>query len=179
MDNWDKNYYNYMPWIMPSPNMPTLNSAIVYPGQVMFEGLNISEGRGTTKPFEIIASPWINSYKLAREMNSLNLDGIKFVEIKLVPQFSKYKCELCNGVYLCITDFNKYKPYYTSLKLIEKLLELSHNDIIFYDKYFDMVNGTDKVRKALIEGKNIDELIGNIEISINRFKDKISNILLY
>ncbi len=178
MDEWDKNYYNYMLWVMPSPNIPTLNSAIVYPGQVMFEGLNISEGRGTTKPFEIIGSPWLNSYKIVNKMNSSGLDGVKFLEVKFIPQFSKYKNERCNGVELYITDINKYKPYLTSLKLINCILENSYNNVIFYDKYFDKVNGTDKVRKALINN-NIDELISDIKLSDNEFMNNIKEILLY
>jgi len=178
MDKWDKNYYNYMPWVMPSPNIPTLNSAIVYPGQVMFEGLNISEGRGTTKPFEIIGSPWLNSYKIVNKMNSSGLGGVKFLEVKFIPQFSKYKNERCNGIELYITDINKYKPYFTSLKLINCILENSYNNVIFYDKYFDKVNGTDKVRKALINN-NIDKLISDIKLSDNEFMNNIKEILLY
>ncbi len=178
MDKWDKYYYNYMPWIMPSPNILTLNSAIVYPGQVMFEGLNISEGRGTTKPFEIIGSPWLNSYKIVNRMNSLDLNGIKFLEVKFIPQFSKYKNERCDGIELYITDINKYEPYVASLKLINCIFEESYKNIIFYDKYFDKVNGTDKIRNALINN-NIDELIYDIRFSDNEFIDKIKEILLY
>jgi uncharacterized protein YbbC (DUF1343 family) len=178
IDNWNGDYYNYMPWIMPSPNMPTLNSASVYPGQVMFEGLNISEGRGTTKPFEIIGAPWLDSYKLATEMNALDLKGVKFAEVKFIPQFSKYQNERCNGVEIYITDISGYEPYFTSLKLISMILENSYNHVIFYDEYFDRVNGTDKIRNALIKN-NINELIPDIRQSVEDFKDKTEEILLY
>ena len=168
-----------IPWIIPSPNIPTLNSAIVYPGQVLFEGINISEGRGTTKPFEIIGSPWIDSYKLAREMNTSNIKGVKFREVHFIPEFSKYKNNKCNGVELYITDIKQYKPYFTSLKLIKKIMEMSYTNFKFYDKYFDMVNGTDKIRKALIENIDINNLIDDISNMDNNFIANYNNILLY
>lgn len=178
MDNWNGDYYNYMPWIMPSPNIPTLNSASVYPGQVMFEGLNISEGRGTTRPFEMIGAPWLDSYKLSKEMNALDLKGVKFAEVKFIPQFSKYQNERCNGIEIYITDIARYEPYFTSLKLIGMILENHYNQVIFYDKYFDRVNGTDKIRNALIKN-NVEKLIPDIRQSVEDFKDKTKEILLY
>ncbi len=182
MENWKRNLYydeTGIPWIIPSPNIPTLNSAIVYPGQVLFEGINISEGRGTTKPFEIIGSPWIDSYKLAREMNTSNIKGVKFREVHFIPEFSKYKNNKCNGVELYITDIKQYKPYFTSLKLIKKIMEMSYTNFKFYDKYFDMVNGTDKIRKALIENIDINNLIDDISNMDNNFIANYNNILLY
>lgn len=178
MDNWSGDYYNYMPWIMPSPNIPTLNSATVYPGQVMFEGLNISEGRGTTRPFEMIGAPWLDSYKLVKEMNALNLKGVKFVEVKFIPQFSKYQNERCKGIETYVTDITRYEPYFTSLKLISMILKNHYNQVIFYDKYFDRVNGTDKIRNALIKN-NVDKLIPDIRQSVEDFKDKAKEVLLY
>ncbi len=82
-----------LPWVPPSPNMPTLDTATVYPGQVFFEGTNISEGRGTTRPFETIGAPWIDGYDLAREMNRLNLPGVRFRETWFTPAFSKFRGE--------------------------------------------------------------------------------------
>ena len=82
-------------WVKPSPNMPNLNTAIVYPGQVYFEGTNLSEGRGTTNPFEIIGAPWIDPHTLSNELNDLKLDGVKFREVYFTPYFSKFKEEIC------------------------------------------------------------------------------------
>lgn len=182
MEKWKRNlYYNKtgLPWIMPSPNMPALNSAIVYPGQVLFEGINISEGRGTTKPFEIIGSPWIDSYKLSKKINSSGIKGAKFREVHFIPEFSKYKNNKCHGIEIYITNINQYKPYFTSLKLIKNIMEMSYDNFEFYDKYFDMVNGTDEIRKALVENIDIDNLIKDISNADDNFIIDHGNILLY
>ncbi|MGW8257675.1 MAG: exo-beta-N-acetylmuramidase NamZ family protein [Thermoguttaceae bacterium] len=93
MENWRRAEWfdqTSLPWVLPSPNLPTLESAIVYPGQVILEGTNLSEGRGTTKPFEFFGAPWIDGYVLAKELNALNLPGVKFREIWFTPTFSKF-----------------------------------------------------------------------------------------
>jgi uncharacterized protein YbbC (DUF1343 family) len=93
MSGWERQMWydeTSLPWVKPSPNMPTLETATVYPGQVFLEGTNISEGRGTTTPFEIFGAPWIDGYELTKKLNSLDLQGIKFREAWFTPTFSKY-----------------------------------------------------------------------------------------
>jgi len=95
MQGWQrKMWYDQtgLPWVSPSPNMPTLTTATVYPGQVFLEGTNVSEGRGTTKPFELFGAPWIDGYELTKRLNSLLLPGAAFREAWFTPTFSKWRC---------------------------------------------------------------------------------------
>ena len=103
MENWHRDEWfdeTSLPWVMPSPNMPTLDTATVYPGQVLLEGTNLSEGRGTTRPFEFFGAPWIDGFVLAKKLNELHLPGVKFREVWFTPTFSKFKGELCGGCQL-------------------------------------------------------------------------------
>src|SRR3954463_2962159 len=107
------------PWVVPSPNMPTLDTATVYPGQVLFEGTNLSEARGTTKPFELFGSPWIDGYVLARELNALAPPGARFREAWFTPTFSKFAGQRCGGCQLHVTDRNVFRPVATTLAMLE------------------------------------------------------------
>ena len=100
MENWTRDEWfdeTSLPWTLPSPNLPTLDSATVYPGQVLIEGTNLSEGRGTTKPFEFFGAPWIDGFVLAKKLNELNLPGVKFREVWFTPTFSKFSGTNCGG----------------------------------------------------------------------------------
>ena len=106
MANYDRtSYYDdtNLPWVTPSPNMPTVKTAVVYTATCLFEGTNVSEGRGTTTPFELIGAPWLNSEQLARELNGLNIEGVYFRPQWFTPTFSKYAGTLCGGVYVHIS----------------------------------------------------------------------------
>ncbi|HAV42315.1 MAG TPA: DUF1343 domain-containing protein, partial [Acidobacteria bacterium] len=102
-----------LPWVMPSPNMPTLETAAVYPGQVYLEGTNLSEGRGTTRPFELFGAPWIDGWELSRKLNSLDLPGVIFREAWFTPTFSKYQGERCGGCQLHVIDRESFQPFLT------------------------------------------------------------------
>jgi len=100
-------------WIMPSPNMPTLDTATMYPGTCLFEGTNISEGRGTTRPFELIGAPWIDASCLADKLNSLSLAGVKFRPAGFIPTFAKYRDQNCGGVQVHVLDREEFEPIRT------------------------------------------------------------------
>ena len=109
MKNWQRAMWfdqTGLPWVMPSPNMPTLETATVYPGMCLFEGTNISEGRGTTRPFEIFGAPFINAEKLCTELNSLKLPGVFFRENYFQPTFQKFAGQLCGGAQIHVIDRN-------------------------------------------------------------------------
>ena len=110
-----------LPWVIPSPNMPTLDTATVYPGQVFLEGTNVSEGRGTTRPFEFFGAPWIDGYELARALNALGLPGVIFREQGFTPIFSKFKDKLCGGCQVHVTDRNAYRPLAATLHIIKTM----------------------------------------------------------
>jgi uncharacterized protein YbbC (DUF1343 family) len=127
MKNWDREMWfdqTGLPWVMPSPNMPTLDTATVYPGMCLLEGTNISEGRGTTRPFEIFGAPFIEAEALCRELNASKLPGVFFRENYFQPTFHKFAGELCGGAQLHITDRNGFQPFQTGVEIIRTLRKL-------------------------------------------------------
>jgi uncharacterized protein YbbC (DUF1343 family) len=113
-----------LPWVMPSPNMPTLDTATVYPGMCLLEGTNISEGRGTTRPFELFGAPFINAHTLARELNQLGLPGAHFRENWFQPTFHKFAGEVCGGAQMHVIDRDRFQPYQTGLDIIRTIRRL-------------------------------------------------------
>ena len=113
VEGWTRDMYfdqTGLPWVMPSPNMPTLDTAIVYPGAVLFEGTQLSEGRGTTRPFEYLGAPWIDAEHFAEDLNALGLDGVKFRPIVFEPTFQKHARVTCGGCQIHVTDRRTFKP---------------------------------------------------------------------
>src|SRR5438094_918877 len=98
-----------LPWVMPSPNMPTLDTATVYPGMCLLEGTNVSEGRGTNRPFEIFGAPWIDPEEFCRELNALNLPGTRFREMFFQPTCHKFSGQVCGGAKLHVTDRDSFR----------------------------------------------------------------------
>ena len=122
MDGWRRTMYadaTGLPWVMPSPNMPTLETAIVYPGTVLFEGTMLSEGRGTTRPFELVGAPWIEAERFAAEMNALELPGAFFRPAVFEPTFQKHATTPCGGCQIHVTDRAAFRPVLTGAALIE------------------------------------------------------------
>jgi uncharacterized protein YbbC (DUF1343 family) len=114
-----------LPWVLPSPNMPTLDTAFVYPGQCLLEGTNLSEGRGTTHPFEICGSPWIDAEKLVSRLRDADLPGVVFRPLSYRPTFQKFAGEPCSGVQLHVTDRRTFQSVRTSLALLHAMREQS------------------------------------------------------
>jgi len=113
LEGWDRDSYgdeNDYAWVMPSPNMPTVDTAVVYPGGCLIEGTNLSEGRGTTKPFEIIGAPWLDGQKLANALNREDLSGVYFRPIQFEPTFNKYHGQICEGVFVHVLDRSRFEP---------------------------------------------------------------------
>lgn len=138
IENWKRSMYydeTGLPFIMPSPNMPTIETSIVYTGTTIFEGTNISEGRGTTRPFEIIGAPWLDAFKLADDMNNMKMDGVHFRPVYFTPTFSKQKDLLCRGVELHITDRKVFKPVKAGISLFYKIREMSGDKLEIIKPY--------------------------------------------
>jgi len=124
MKNWERAMWfdkTALPWVMPSPNMPALDTATVYPGMCLLEGTNISEGRGTTRPFEIFGAPFIEAERLCRELNHLKLPGVFFRENFFQPTFHKFAGEFCGGAQLHILDREKFRPFLTGVEIIKSI----------------------------------------------------------
>jgi uncharacterized protein YbbC (DUF1343 family) len=163
----------------PSPNMPTLDTAIVYPGQVIFEGTNISEGRGTTKPFEIFGAPFIDPDELKGALTKHAIRGVTFRDIYFKPTFNKYMDETCGGLILNVTDRAEYEPYITSLIILKELFDLYGDEVKFleppyeyeYEKLpFDIITGDDRIREALVSGDGLNAIRSIMKEGEDAFK---------
>jgi len=182
MEGWKREMWyddTSLPWVIPSPNILTLDTAIVYPGQVFLEGTNISEGRGTAKPFELFGSPWIASFELIKKLNKLDLPGIKFREASFIPTFSKHKGELCGGGQIHVVDRIHFKPFETTLFIIKTTMDMYPEDFKFFDEYFDKIMGTSTVREALKKGLKVEDIIKKYERVLTEFSDQRKPYLLY
>lgn len=168
-----------LPWVIPSPNMPTPDTAMVYPGQVFFEGTNVSEGRGTTKPFEVFGAPWIDGFELTKKLNALGLPGVVFREQWFTPIFSKFKEEMCGGCQIHITDRNAYRSIETTLQVIKILRDTYPDRFRFHEKYFDKIMGTATVRKAIEAGKGVSEIVAGWADGLAKFGELRKTYLLY
>lgn len=149
-----------LPWIMPSPNMPTLDTAIVYPGQCLLEATNISEARGTTKPFELFGAPWLNSPKMCDYLNNLKLPGVYFRESYFEPTFHKYKGEICNGAFIHVLNREIFLPFETTIQILKYIFHNYKNNFEWkappYEYEFtklpiDILLGSGTFRKEYIE----------------------------
>ena len=124
MKNWKRKMWfdeTGLPWVLPSPNMPSLEAANIYPGMCLLEATNISEGRGTTKPFEYFGAPFIDPYELSKELNSKKLPGVIFRPTYFTPVADKFANKLCGGVAFHITDRDKFLPFFTGLHIIKTI----------------------------------------------------------
>ena len=180
-DHWKRD------WITPSPNIPNLESALTFPGTVHFEGTNISEGRGTTKPFEWIGAPFVESDKLAKIMNQKKLKGFYFRPIYFQPTYQKHKDTLCGGVQIHIADKHKINAFKMGIQLLATLWELYPNDCAWKkppyeyveDKLpIDVIAGTDSLRLA-VESGQIDKFFEKAEEELSKYKSIRKSYLIY
>ena len=182
MENWTRDEWfdeTSLPWIQPSPNLPTPESATVYPGQVLLEGSNLSEGRGTTRPFEMFGAPWIDGFVLAQKLNELNLPGVKFREVWFTPTFSKFSGQQCGGCQLHVTDRTLYRPVATTLAILSVVKQTYGSKLELHASYFDNVMGTDTVRAALERGEPVDKIIAGFAPGLEEFAKLREPFLLY
>lgn len=168
-----------LPWVMPSPNLPTLDSATVYPGQVILEGTNLSEGRGTTRPFEIFGAPWLDGFTLAKTLNERNLPGAKFREVWFTPTFSKFSGQLCGGCQLHVADRNAFQPIATTLTILSVVQQFYGNKLQFHADYFDKVMGTSSVREALQRQEPVEKILATFQPGLADFAKLRAPFLLY
>lgn len=127
MEGWQRGMWyddTGLPWVMPSPNMPTLDTAIVYPGMCLLEGTNLSEARGTTRPFELFGAPWIDGDALAKELNQTGLPGVHFRVASFAPKFQKHAGTVCRGAQIHVTDRDAFLPWRTGIEVIRTAREM-------------------------------------------------------
>jgi uncharacterized protein YbbC (DUF1343 family) len=175
-----------LPFVQPSPNLPTLDSLTAYPGTCLVEGTNLSEGRGTTRPFEIIGAPFIDADKLARDLNALDLPGVRFRAAYFVPTFSKYQGALCSGVQLHVLNRDNFRPIEAALYLIRQA-QTNHPDEFGWrppwsDGGFcpiDLLSGGSQMREHLTAGNPVSELIDSWQEGLRGFDRLRAPYLLY
>jgi uncharacterized protein YbbC (DUF1343 family) len=161
MEGWERRMYadeTGLPWVMPSPNMPTLETAVVYPGTVLFEGVMLSEGRGTTRPFELVGAPWIDAERFADAMNAEELAGVYFRPAVFEPTFQKYAKQACGGAQLHVTDREAFRPVITGAALIHTFRRMAPGEFAWrqppyeyeHDKLpIDILAGSDVLRQQI------------------------------
>ena len=127
LEGWNRAHYHGetgLPWVMPSPNMPTPETAVVYPGMCLLEGTNLSEGRGTTRPFELFGAPWVDGHRLVSALQALRLPGVHFREAAFEPGFQKHAGQICRGAQLHVTDRGSFRPLRTGLEILRTVRDL-------------------------------------------------------
>lgn len=182
MEGWTRGMWydeTGLPWVIPSPNMPTLETAVVYPGLVALEGTNLSEGRGTTRPFELFGAPWIDANALTKRLNALELPGVRFREAWFTPYFSKFAGRLCGGCQAHVTDRDAFRPLAAALHIIKTVRDAYPADFAFHPDYFDKVMGTDAVRTALEAGSDVAAILAALEPGLRAFAALRRPYLLY
>ncbi len=174
-----------LPWIMPSPNMPSFWTALVYPGQVLLEGTNLSEGRGTTKPFEIFGAPYLKVQKILKMLKTI--PGVRWQEVAFIPVFDKWKGRLCYGLKIHVLNPYKYKPVFTSLAILKTIIHLHEEFSWRQPPYefewqhfpFDIIVGSQKIRKILKMDISLEELEKLCHENLETFQEEIKPFRLY
>jgi uncharacterized protein YbbC (DUF1343 family) len=164
-------------WTNPSPNMRSLTEAILYPGIGLLETTNLSVGRGTDTPFEVIGAPWIDGRKLATRLNGADLPGVRFVPIRFIPKSSKFAKEACGGVNITVVDRAAFKSVPTGFAIAAALRDLFPGK--WEMKGYLRLLGNEEVHRALVEGKPADALTRIAEASLGDFAARRQRALLY
>ena len=171
MERWHRPMYadrTGLPWVMPSPNMPTLDTAVVYPGTVLLEGTMLSEGRGTTRPFELVGAPWIDADRFAGALNALELPGVYFRPAVFEPTFQKHARRTCGGCQIHLLDREAFRPVVTGVAVIQTFYRLDPSSFAWrpppyeyeHDKPpIDILAGSDLVRRQIDADVPLEEIV--------------------
>ena len=177
-----------LPWVMPSPNMPTLDTAVVYPGVCLLEGTNISEGRGTTRPFEIFGMPDVDPDELVKRLNEEDLPGVRFRPLYFQPTFQKYQGELCGGAQIHVTDRNTFLPVLTGVAVIRAMYHMYPESFFWKQPPYeyeeeklpiDILAGTDELRSQIEHGCSVEEIARSWQKKLDLFREARKPYLLY
>jgi uncharacterized protein YbbC (DUF1343 family) len=191
MKGWNRNYWHDetdAPWVMPSPNIPTVESATIFPGTVHFEGTQLSEGRGTTRPFELIGAPYIVPHDYAAALNRLNLPGVFFRSCIFRPTFQKHAGVSCGGVQIHVLDRNQFEPVTAGVAMVKVAYDMYTREFRWkeppyeyvYDRNpFDVIAGTTKLREAIEQGSTVEEIVAGWQDSLKEFMKVRERYLLY
>ncbi|HLM01603.1 MAG TPA: DUF1343 domain-containing protein [Pyrinomonadaceae bacterium] len=191
LDEWAReDFYDETdaPWVMPSPNMPTVETTVVFPATVYFEGTQVSEGRGTTRPFEIVGAPYINSDEYAEALNSLELSGVTFRAVEFLPTFQKHAETGCGGVFVHVLDRDAFKPVITGAAMVKTCFDLCGSEFkwknppyeyVFDRNPFDVIAGTSKLRESFEQGIELSEIEKSWKEDESSFRKMREKYFLY
>jgi uncharacterized protein YbbC (DUF1343 family) len=191
MQGWTRDMFfsdTHLPWVPPSPNMPTPETALVYPGTCLLEGTNISEGRGTTRPFELSGAPWINPARMVKELNRMTLPGLIFRPVYFTPTFQKWASERIGGVQIHVSDRRAFRPVLTTLALLKLYRKMGEDQFAWksppyeyeYEKLpIEILCGTDKIRELIEAETGLDELQASWRTELEKFRAIRQKYLLY
>lgn len=177
-----------LPWVMPSPNLPTPDSCVVYPGMVLLEGTNLSEGRGTTRPFEIFGAPWLDPAALTARLNEARLPGVHFRPCHFEPTFQKHAGHLCGGAQLHVTDPGAFEPVRTAVEILVAAHALAPHDFAWRQPPYeyegtlppiDILWGHSGLREGVQEGVTADAILKAAEADLETFGQSVEPYLLY
>lgn len=191
MDNWAReDFYDETdcPWVMPSPNIPTVDTTIVFPATVYFEGTEISEGRGTTRPFEIIGAPFIDADAFVESLKSFELPGVIFRAVQFLPTFQKFAGQPCGGAFLHITDRKNFEPVITGIALVKAVFDLYPENFKWKEKAyeyvfdrnpFDVISGSLKTREFIEHNRSLEHIRNDWKKTLENFKKTREKYLRY
>jgi uncharacterized protein YbbC (DUF1343 family) len=177
-----------LPWVLPSPNMPTVDTAFVYPGGCLVEGTNLSEGRGTTRPFELVGAPWLDGPALARRMDGERLPGVAFRPAVFTPTFQKHAGRACHGVQVHVTDRARFPAFLTYLLLLHHARRQDPERFAWRDPPYeyervklpiDILCGTDRIRRVIESGVSPRRLAAGWRREAASFRRRRAKFLLY
>ncbi len=190
MQGWQRSMHfpdTGLPWVFPSPNMPDYMASLAYPGQVIWEGCNISEGRGTCFPFTLFGAPWVNPQEVLRFVEKTPLPGCVFRSLQFEPTFNKHQGEVCHGFQLHITDVKQFKPYRTALVFLQAFMQL-YSEFIYkeppYEYEFvklpmDLILGSKSIRKRLETSESVLEIEQSWQGELAEFAAMREHYFLY
>ncbi|MEZ5875212.1 MAG: DUF1343 domain-containing protein [Hyphomicrobiales bacterium] len=191
MEGWSRELYFddiEIPWVMPSPNMPTLETAIVYPGTVLFEGTMMSEGRGTTRPFELIGAPWLDDAAFTARMNQVGLEGVRFREAVFEPTFQKHAKEPCGGCQIHVTSRRDFEPVKAGVALMREAYGMNPEDLKWreppyeyeHDKMpIDILAGSTALREQIEQQMPLEDIAASWRQGVKDFEDVRKPVLIY
>ena len=191
MEGWRREVYfdaTGLPWVMPSPNMPTLETAVVYPGSVLFEGTNVSEGRGTTRPFELLGAPWVGAERFAEQLNRAGLPGVRFRPAVFEPTFQKHAKTTCAGCQLHVTDRPAFRPVETGVALMSAFRAADPARFKWRDPPYeyehdkmpiDILAGSPELRTQIESGMGAADIARSWQPSVSAFMKTRERYLLY
>ncbi|MFN7927659.1 MAG: DUF1343 domain-containing protein [Blastocatellia bacterium] len=181
MEGYDRAWYydeTDAPWIIPSPNLPTVEGCVVYPGAVFLEGTMISEGRGTTRPFELIGAPYADAYAVAQYLNDLSLPGVHFRPHSFLPTFQKHAGQICHGVQIHVLSRAEFRPVITGIAVIKAYHDLYRGEFRwkeppyeyeFHRNPFDVIAGTLQLREQIESGVSLADIAASWTVGEENF----------